>query len=124
MGYFFCNCPPASSSGGGGIAGKYLSANLPAGSNVSFNPGSGWPSTYGRLDLVLAGDATLESLVAGNDGQEVTVRNNSAFTLTIPTGGGGSEPFAGGGGGTILPPGTAINLTYYAGSINEWVIVQ
>lgn len=124
MGYFFCNCPPAGSSGGGGVAGKYLSVALPGGSHVSFNPGSGWPGTYGRLDLDLAADATLDSLAAGTDGQQVTVRNNSAFTLTIPTGGSGTAPFTGGGGGTILPPGTAINVTYYAGSINAWVLVQ
>lgn len=124
MGYFFCNCPPGGSSGGGGVAGKYLAVALPGGSNVSFNPGSGWPGTYGRLDLDLQADATLESLAAAADGQQVTVRNNSAFTLTIPTGGSGTAPFTGGGGGTILPPGTAINVTYYAGSINAWVLVQ
>lgn len=124
MGYFFCNCPPAISSGGGSTAGKYLSAGLPAGVSDSFNPGGTWPNNIGRLDLVPAGDATLNSLLAGIDGQEVIIRNTSStFTVTVPTGGAGSAPFEGGGGGTILPPGTAGNFVYYAGSINAWVIV-
>lgn len=124
MGYFFCNCPPAISSGGGSTAGKYLSAGLPAGVSDSFNPGGAWPIGIGRLDLVPAGNATLNSLVAGIDGQEVILRNASAsFTITIPTGGAGTAPFTGGGGGAILPPLTPINIVYYAGSINAWVIV-
>lgn len=128
MGYFFgCGCAGAGSGGGGGgTAGKYLSIALSAGASNNFNPGSGWPDSYGRLDLVLAGDATLNSLVKGGDGQEIILRNNSAHTLTIPVAGGGTaaNEFTGGGGGTILPPLTAQLICYYAGSINRWVIVS
>ncbi len=125
MGYFF-GCGNACNQGGGGSgAGAYLSADLPAGVSDSFNPGGAWPTGIGRLDLVPAGNATLNSLVASVDGQEVILRNASAtFTITIPAGGPGAAPFTGGGGGTILPPLTPITVVYYGGSIDEWVIVQ
>ena len=129
MGYFFGNgfaSPQGGSGGGGGNAGKYLSAPLSAGVTDDFNPGSGWPGKFGRLDLVPAGAATLNSLVAGADGQEVILRNASATqTITIPVGGGGSaaNEFTGGGGGAILPPLTAKLIVYYAGVINNWVLV-
>lgn len=125
MGYFFGNTFVAG-TGGGGSAGRYVSSALAAGATNDFNPGSGWPTGVGRLDLVPAGDATLNSLVKAADGQEIIVRNNSAFTVTIPVGGGGTaaNEFTGGGGGTILPPLTAQLICYYAGSINRWVIVS
>jgi hypothetical protein len=126
MGYFFgCGNACNENGGGGSGAGKYLSANLPAGISDSFNPGGIWPTGVGRLDLVPAGDATLNSLVAGIDGQEVIIRNASAtFTITIPAGGPGAVSFTGGGGGSFLPPLTPMTCVYYGGSINQWVIVQ
>jgi hypothetical protein len=127
VGYFFGNTfVQTKSGGGGGNAGKYLSAPLAAGATNDFNPGSGWPTGYGRLDLVPGGAATLNSLVGGADGQEVIVRNASTTqTITIPVAGGGSaaNEFTGGGGGTILPPLTAKLIVYYAGTINNWVLV-
>lgn len=126
MGYFFGNTFVQSGSGGGGSAGKYLSVALGAGATNDLNPGSGWPTGYGRLDLVPAGAATLNSLLRGTDGQEVVVRNASTTqTVEIPVAGGGTaaNEFTGGGGGTILPPLTAKLIVYYAGLINNWVLV-
>lgn len=126
MGYFFGNTFVKATGGGGGSAGKYLSAPLGAGATNDFNPGSGWPTGYGRLDLVPAGAATLNGLVAGTDGQEVILRNASTTqTITIQVAGGGTpaNEFTGGGGGTILPPLTAKLAVYYGGTINNWVLV-
>ena len=129
MGYFFCQPCAGTSSSSGSTAGKYLSAELPAGTTTSFAP-AGFPGTaaapIGRLDLVPAGAATLDSLAPGiTDGQEVILRNASATqTITIPTAGSGTAPFTGGGGGVILPPLTAVTATWYAGSFNEWVLQQ
>jgi hypothetical protein len=127
MSYFFgavCSCPPSS---GGVTAGKYISVALAAGTTNDLNPGSGWPTGYGRLDLVRAGAATLNSLKAGVDGQEIFIRNASASqTVTIPVAGGGTpaNEFTAGGGGTILPPLTGTQAVYYGGTINNWVLVQ
>jgi hypothetical protein len=124
MGYFFGCGNACNESGGGSTPGAFLSADLPAGTNESFNPGGTWPTNIGRLDLQLAGPATLESLVGGTDGQVVILRP-LGFTLTIPVGGAGAAPFSGGGGGQgeTLPAGTPATIVYYAGTINSWVIV-
>jgi hypothetical protein len=126
MGYFFgCGNACSESGGGGSGGGKFISVNLAAGETNNLNPGSGWPTGYGRLDLVPAGAASLSGLAAGTDGQQAIARNNSTQVLQLLSLNGGSSAanqFSGGGGGTTLPPLASCNLTYYAGTINKWII--
>ncbi len=128
MGYFFgCGnaCNEGGGGSGGGSIGKYIAVALSAGDNDNVNPGSDWPTGYGRLDLEPDGAANLNSLVAGIDGQLIILRNASATeTVTIPVGASGAAPFTGPGAGTILPPLAAMPAVYYAGGINNWVLVQ
>lgn len=130
MGYFF-GCGNACNSGGGGsTAGKLATtANIGAIESDNLKPVSDWPTGYGRLDFnINNGNAIVTGLLPGTDGQSIIGRNTSAtFELTIPalsSSSSAANQFSGGGGGLILPPLASAQFTYYAGTVNKWVITS
>jgi hypothetical protein len=125
--------PTFQAGGGGGGGGQLATAVLTAGENDNLNPGSGWPTGYGRLDLnAAAGVANLTGLLAGTDGQQVIIRNlpGSGNNITLNNQNAGSlaaNRFQGlnlssPNADVILAPGSAILLMYYGGSLNYWVM--
>lgn len=109
--YFTIPRFPTASSG---PTSGYLSTAPAAGSYTNFNP-SGFGPTIGRLDVdTTAGDVTLVSIIGTTDGQVLTVANSGPNNLILTTGFRlPSQPF-------VIPTNDAQQLTYYAGSINEW----
>lgn len=64
-----------------------LTVVLAAGTTNNLDPGSGFPASISWLDLdTTAGAATLTGLLAGTDGQTVTLRVTGANPLTLSTG--------------------------------------
>lgn len=88
---------------------------------AGFGPG------VGRLDVALgAGAATaITGLIAGVDGQPLVIRNTdaaNALTLTNQAAGSTAANRFAAAGDTVLAPGGAVTLIYYAGTVNRWVI--
>lgn len=90
---------------------------------------AGFPSFVGNVRLVVTlptGDATWTGLQAGSDGQRVMLWNNDAnSTLILSTDDAGSidrNRFKGTSLGYGLSPGFSIDLIYFAGSVNGWVV--
>jgi hypothetical protein len=107
------------------IAGTYLAANVASGSTNDFNPATFGP-TVNRLDLdPNAGNSTLTGLLAGIDNQLILVANvNATNSLTLSNQDAGSAAanrFRASDSFTLLPGGS-IWLSYYAGTVNRWVI--
>ncbi len=104
----------------------YLSYASSAGANNDVNPGGGWPTDIGRLDVTLAGgNANWTGLVAGVDGQAVLISNiDAANTLTLNNQNAGSSAanrFRS-SADAVLGPGATVLATYYAGTVNRWVL--
>ncbi len=116
----------ASSNAQGGSA-QYIYA-CPAG---VLNDVVAWsPPFTGKVRLAVtlaAGSAAWTGLLAGADGQEVTLWNSdTANTLTLVVQNIGSlsaNQFSGPAGSFTLTPGNAISLIYFAETINSWIIV-
>jgi len=137
MGYLFGQLSSGSGGGGGGggtLTG-YVAALVPAGSTDAFDPGGGFPGTVGspigRLDLDPSlGNATLQGLKAGLDGQLLLVRNTDAVnTLALSGAGSGTagDSFATEGAlDATLNPGASILLCYYGATtgVDAWVVVS
>jgi hypothetical protein len=138
MGGFFGPFSSASSGGGGGgsstTGGKLATVVLAAGETDNLNPGSGWPTGYGRLDLnAAAGAANLTGLKAATDGQQILIRNlpGSGNNITLNNQNASSLAanrfqglnLASPNADVILAPGSGILLMYYGGSLNYWVMV-
>lgn len=93
------------------------------------NVGGGFPSFVGRVRLTVtlaAGAATWTGLGAGVDGQQVELWNNDATnTLTLTVGSANSltnNRFKGYTAGYAVAPGMSLDLRYYAGNVNGWVV--
>lgn len=125
---------PTFQAGGGGGGGSLATVVLAAGENDNLNPGSLWPSGFGRLDLnAAAGIANLTGLLAGTDGQSVLVRNlpGSGNNVTLNNENAGSLSanrfqgfnLASPNADVILIPGASMFLMYYGGALNYWVMV-
>lgn len=118
---------PQFSSGGVPVSlGAYLAATVSSGTSNDFDPGSGWPSNYGRLDLdPSSGNATLTGLIAGADGQLVMLTNiDPSYTLTLAalnSGSSSANQFRCVGDLTLVPY-DAVLACYYKGTVNKWVI--
>lgn len=107
--------PSFQGSGGGGI-GAYLKYILAAGTTSNLKPASDWPNSYGRLDLdTSAGDATLDALAIGNDGQMLAITNIGPNVLTLT---GFRFPTS-----LELPQYGAVLAVYYAQDVNLWVLI-
>jgi hypothetical protein len=126
MGNFFG--PPGSKSttgGGGGPSTVLSTVVLAAGANNNIAPAT----PYGRLDLdSTAGIANVTGIVAGTDGQVITIRNkpggNDVTLNNTNAGSAAANRFSGPNGNDVdLPTGTAIEAVYYAGAIKLWVLV-
>ena len=124
---------PTFQAGGGGGGGTLATVVLAAGESDNLNPGSGWPTDYGRLDLnAAAGAANLTGLLAGTDGQQILIRNlpSSGNIVTLNNQNAGSTAanrfqglnLASPNADVILMPGSAILLMYY-GTLAYWVMI-
>lgn len=112
--------------------GAYITAAAAAGANNNFNPGGvpPWPGTlsapYGRLDITAPAAWALTGLLAALDGQLVIVRNASAFNGTLDSQNAGSAAanrFANSFDLGLLS-GASVELVYYTGAVNRWVVVS
>lgn len=106
------------------MQGPLLTTTLVSGDNR--NPGSGWPGLYGRLDVdTTAGAISWTGLLAGFDGQRVSIRNTgAAANLTLVNQSASSvaaNRFAA-TADTVVTPGLAVEAIYYGGSVQRWVI--
>ena len=110
--------------GGAGVNVTYAS---PSGGSNNVAP-AGFGTTTNRLTVTMAGGASSwTGLEAGYDGQLVTLLNDDAVnSLTLDALNAGStaaNQFQMPGATTVLPPSTAIQIQYTAGSINKWVCI-
>lgn len=106
--------------GGGGVKqgylGAYLLASPAAGAYTAYDP-AGFGPTIGRLDINTgAGVVTINSLIAGADGQMLNVTNTGGNNLIFPSGGTRLP------GTMYIPENDSLLLCYYAGSINLWCL--
>ncbi len=112
----------------GGTAGTgYLAKTLSAASTNDYDPGGGFPTSIVRLDITTSvNDNTLTGLLAGTDGQQLTIRNIGAtFNLILTVASGSSSAanqFYGQGTAKSVPPGSITRLTYYSLPNPRWAI--
>lgn len=108
----------------------YLSVVLASGTTNNLDPGSSFPTSISWLDFdTTAGAATLTGLLAGTDGQTVTLRVTGANALTLSTGGTGlgdsgstaANRFTGEGDSGMLL-GSINRITYRALPSPTWAI--
>jgi hypothetical protein len=98
---------------------------LAAGANNNIAPAT----PYGRVDLdSTAGAANVTGLVAGSDGQVITIRNkpggNDVILNNANAGSAAANQFSGPGGNDVdLPAGTAVGAVYYGGTIKQWILI-
>ncbi len=120
----------ATSGGGGGGGtgtGTLVSVTITAASTNDYDPGSGFPSGIGRLDIdPSTNNITLTGLLAGTDGQQVIIRNvgTAGYFVTLATDDTGSSAanrFTG-QGDTVLPQGNQLYAIYYATPTAGWAI--
>lgn len=119
--------PYVATGGGSGAIGTLVAFSSAAGAANNVNPGGGFPTSIGRVDVdTTAGDGNWTGMLAGTDGQIVIIRNAAGTNnLTLNSQNAGSTAanrFAAASDFT-LPAGAAIWAIYYAGSVNRWVIV-
>ncbi len=112
----------------GGSAGTgYLAKTLSAASTNDYDPGGGFPTSIVRLDITTSvNDNTLTGLLAGTDGQQLTIRNIGAtFNLILTISSGSStaaNQFYGQGTAKAIPPGSIARVTYYSLPNPRWAI--
>lgn len=108
----------------------YLSVVLASGTTHNLSPGGTFPTSISWLDFdTSAGAATLTGLLAGTDGQTVTLRVTGANALTLSTGGTGlgdagstaANRFTGEGDSGMLL-GSINRITYRALPSPTWAI--
>jgi hypothetical protein len=106
--------------------GSRVTAVLAAGANNNLTPSGQAIQAIGMIDLdSTAGVANITGLAAGYDGQRITLRLTTASAVTLNNANGGSSAsnqFSG-TGDSVLAQGLAIDIVYYAGSVNKWVFV-
>lgn len=107
-------------------AGTWLAYTAPTATVNNAAPAN-FGNLVGRLDVTLGAGAqtTLTGLQAGVDGQPLTIRNvDTTNTLILSNRNGASlaaNQFSS-SGDTNLPPGGSVTLTYYAQTVNKWVV--
>jgi hypothetical protein len=117
-------------AGGGGSStvGPLVTATLISGENDNLAPaGFSIVAPYtGRLDLILGGGvANVTGLEAGADGQQLVIRNTDLadnVTLNSQNAGSTAANRFSSSADLILTPGNTCLATYYAGSVDRWVL--
>jgi hypothetical protein len=108
-----------------GVSIGYVLATVPAGTSNDFDPVDFSLSTN-TLDLdPNAGASTINSLVAGHDGQRIVVTNvNGANNLKLAflTGPTPANQFRGMGADITLVPNNSITIQYSAG-VSKWLVI-
>jgi hypothetical protein len=98
-----------------------------AGAVNNANPGGGFPAGISGLDVTLgSGAANWTGLLAGSDGQRVSISNQDAtniLTLNSQNAGSTAANRFSAAADMALVPGQTLGLVYRAGSINRWRIV-
>ncbi len=111
---------------GGSGTGYLAPAAITASSTNNYDPGSSWPTNYSWLDLnPSTNDVTLTGLVAGTDGQAVSIRNIGSTYAIYLTNASGSSTAANqfsGEGDAAIPPGAVTRITYRALPSPRWAI--
>lgn len=95
-----------------------------AGSLTGYAP-TGFGTTTGRLDIAAsASDTTINDLPIGSDGQRVRIRNTGSGTLALTSENSGSTAATrfSGAGDVALMAGDSVDVIYYAGSTNRWIM--
>ncbi len=117
----------ASGGGGGGGTGAVISLTITAASTNNLDPGSGFPTGVGRLDInPSTNDIAITGLLAGTDGQQLIVRNvgTGGFLITLKVNSGLSSPaniFTGEGDAGI-PQGAQTIIFYYTSPTAGWAV--
>lgn len=118
--------PPRFAPASGGGIGAYLAPAALLATQNDYDPGSGFPTGIGRLDLTpAAGGSTITGLLAGSDAQMLLVGNLSGvdvITLVNQSASSAAPNRFRYAGDISIVPGETIVLCYYAGTINRWVI--
>lgn len=119
------------SGGGGGGSTLLISTTVTAASTNDYNPGSGFPTLIGFLNInPTTNDVILTGLLAGTALQTVVIRNvGTTYTVYLSTGGDGqgdplssaSNRFVGEGDGAI-PPGAQNTIIYYTSPNSRWSV--
>lgn len=108
------------------LAGKLLTWAIPLGVTDDGAP-AGFDATINRLDIdTTAGAATLDGLAGGTDNQLIVIRVTGVNTLTVKNQAGGSlaiNRFLGTDDRLLLQYMT-LQICYYGGSINNWIMVS
>lgn len=113
--------------GGLGVLSGYVSATITTASTNDYNPGSSFPTGYGRIDInPSTNDITLTGLLAGTDGQQVFIRNtgstyNVIFTIASSSSSAANR-FDGSGTSFVLGPGARVFAIYYTSPSARWSI--
>lgn len=106
--------------------GSRVSVTLAAGANNNLTPSGQAIQAISMIDLdSSAGVANITGLAAGYDGQRITFRLTTANAVTLNNSNGSSSA-ANQFLGTAdqgLTQFLAVDVVYYAGSINKWVFV-
>ncbi len=110
----------------GGSGTGYLATAVTAASTNNYDPGSSFPTNYSWLDIdPSTNDIILTGLIAGTDGQPLTIRNiGSTYNITLTTASGSStaaNQFSGQGDAAAWPGGI-IRLTYRLLPSPRWAI--
>lgn len=115
--------------GGGGGVGSLISYASPAGASNDVNP-AGFGSSVGRIEVDLTlGSANWTGLAAGTDAQTVLIcvvapaATVNTLTLNNQNAGSAAANRFRASDDVIVVFGNTLQLVYYAGSVNRWVIV-
>ncbi len=111
---------------GGSGTGYLAPTAITAASTNDYDPGSSFPTNYSWLDLnPSTNDITLTGLLAGTDGQSVSIRNiGSTYTIYLTNASNlslAANRFSGEGDAGI-PPGAIERMTYRALPSPRWAI--
>ena len=104
----------------------YLSNIITVASTNNYDPGGGFPTAVGRIDInPNTVNSTLTGMISAADGQQVFIYNSGTFNLVLTIQDAASSAnnrFRGLGSSLTLPPGARTLALYYAGSVNRWSV--
>lgn len=109
------------------LTGSLAVSTLAAGANNNLVPTGSLNAGVGRIDLdSSAGVANITGLIAGFDGQRLVLRNSgaNAITININNGGSASANQFSSVSDVVVGALQAIEVMYFAGTLNKWVVVN